>query len=585
MSDMTLGRNDVTVKKKYAEYFLPTVLTAMATNIATIINSVIAGNLLGQNALAAINLMSPIIQLYFSITILFGLGASSIISFAKGKRDDRQADRVFTSTFIAIAALSAVFIAVQIPAAEFICSLLTKDAELESLLYQYYIPFIIGTPVYFLFMCSVYFVRADARPKFASCMVITANVVNLVLDYLLMGVFKLGIAGSAIAAVAGYAVGFVIMSTHFIMKKSTLHFDFSILANPVEFLKSFGKMVTIGISGALGTMLVAVKMLFLNMIIQSAGGSAGMVSYSVCSSSQIFMSMFITGASQTMIPIIGVCLGERDYDGVRYAFRRAARVLAVSSVVIMLFLCVSPEPVIKFFGITSPDDIALTVPALRLNAISFPGMAFSFLLLYYYMATQKRAISTAISFVNGIAVIIPSALILSKFFGITGVWLSLVVSQVGTLIVVYFIDLAEKKKSGGKYKNFYLLEETDDNELLSLSFKGTRENAAGVSLYLSSFLAKNGIEEHRANRIAVAVEEMAADCAQRMNGKKKDADIDIRIFSDSDGTIISVRDNGEEFNPLDGDNLEPSPLSVVKAISKNVEYSRVIGFNRTIIKL
>ena len=50
----------------------------------------------------------------------------------------------------------------------------------------------------------------------------------------------------------------------------------------------------------------------------------------------------------------------------------------------------------------------------------------------------------------------------------------------GTLVVVYFIDLAEKRKSGGKYKNFYLLEETEDNELLALSFKGTKENAAGV---------------------------------------------------------------------------------------------------------
>ena len=121
------------------------------------------------------------------------------------------------------------------------------------------------------------------------------------------------------------------MSTHFIMKKSTLHFDFSILRNPVQFFKFLGKMVTIGLSGALGTMLITVKMLFLNTIIQSIGGSAGMVSYSVCSSSQIFMSMFITGASQTMIPIIGVCLGEKDYDGVRYAFRRAARVLAVQA--------------------------------------------------------------------------------------------------------------------------------------------------------------------------------------------------------------------------------------------------------------
>lgn len=585
MSSTTLGRNAVTVNKKYAEYFLPTVLTAMATNIAMILNSVIAGNLLGQSALAAINLLSPITQLYFSLTILFGLGSSSIISFAKGKRDDKQVDRVFTSTFIVLVALSVIFIAVQLPLADLICSLLTKDAELKSLLYQYYIPYIIGTPVYFLLMCSVYFVRADARPKFASNIVIIANVVNLGLDYLLMGVFKLGIAGSSIATVSGYIVGFVIMSTHFITKKSTLHFDFSILGDPVEFFKSLGKMVTIGASGALGTMLIAVKMLFLNTIIQSAGGSAGMVSYSVCSSSQIFMSMFITGASQTMIPIIGVCLGEKDYDGVRYAFRRAARVLAISSVVIMLFLCVAPEPVIKFFGITSPEDIANTIPALRINALSFPGMAFSFLLLYYYMATQKRAISTAISVINGIVIIIPSALLLSRFFGITGVWLSLVAAQVGTLIAVYFIELVEKKKSGGKYKSFYLLEETEDNEILSLSFKGTKENAAGVSLYLSSLLAKNGIEELRANRIAVSVEEMAADCAERMKGKKKEADIDIRIFSDSDGTVISVRDNGEEFNPLDCDEKEPNPLGVVKAISEKVEYSRVIGFNRTIIKL
>lgn len=297
MSSTVLGRNAVTVNKKYTEYFLPTVLTAMATNIAMIVDSIIAGNLLGQNSLAAINLMSPISQLYFSITILFGLGASSIISFAKGRRDEKQANRVFTSTFIVLIALSVIFIAIQLPLADSISSLLTKDAELKSLLYQYYVPFIIGTPIYLLLMCSIHFVRADARPAFASNIVIVANAVNLGLDFLFMGAFKMGIAGSSIATVTGYAVGFVMMSTHFIIKKSTLHFDFSILRNPVQFFKFLGKMVTIGLSGALGTMLITVKMLFLNTIIQSIGGSAGMVSYSVCSSSQIFMSMFITGAT------------------------------------------------------------------------------------------------------------------------------------------------------------------------------------------------------------------------------------------------------------------------------------------------
>lgn len=587
MSSTTLGRNAVTVNKKYTEYFLPTVLTAMATNIAMIVDSIIAGNLLGKNALAAISLFSPISQLYFSLTILFGLGASSIVSFLKGKRDAKQANWVFTSAFVVLLALSLLLIAIQLPLANSICSLLTKDSELHTLLFQYYLPFLIGSPIYLILLSAIHFVRADARPQFASNIIIVANVVNLILDFVFMGAFKMGIAGSSIATMTGYAVGFIMMSTHFITKKSTLHFDFSILKNIGHFFSFVGNMVTIGLSGALGTMLITVKMLFLNTLIQSLAGNAGMVSYSVCSQSQIFMSMFITGASQTMIPIIGVCLGENDYDGVRYAFLRAAKVLAVSSIVITLFICAAPEMIIKFFGITSASDIANTIPALRINALSFTGLSFSFLLLYYYMATQKRAISTTISILNGIGVLIPSALILSHFFGITGVWLSLVATQIGTLVIVFFIDLVIIKKSKGKYKNFYLLEQSESNEVLSLSFKGTKEKAAGVSLYLTTFLDANGFDKLLANRLAVAVEEMAVNAAERMENKRKDADIDIRIIMGKNETIVSIRDNGEEFNPtLDSENdSQLNPLSVVRAISKSVEYSRELGFNRTIIKM
>lgn len=585
MSDTALKRNAVTVNRKYTEYFFPTVLTAMATNIAMIVDAIIAGNMLGRDALAAINLLSPITQLYFSLTILFGLGASTVISIAKGKRDEKQANNVFTVTFITLLVISAILIAVQLPLVDFICSLLTKDMKLHTLLYQYYIPFIIGTPLNLLLLCSIYFIRTDARPKFASNIIIIANVVNLVMDFVYMGVFNMGIMGSSIATVTGYAVGFIVMSTHFFSKKSTLHFDFSILKNLGSFFKIFAHICAVGVPGALGTMLITVKMLFLNTIIQNTGGSEGMVSYSVCSSSQIFMSMFITGASQTMIPIIGVCLGEKDYDGVRYAFRRAAKVLAISSIVITLFIWAAPELIIRFFGITAESDIANTIPALRINSLSFIGLAFSFLFLYYYMAIQKKAFSTAISVVNGIVILIPSALILSGLFGIIGVWISLVVAQVGTLIVIFFMALAARKKSKGKYKDFYLIEESDEHEILSLSFKGTKENAAGVSLYLTSFLTTHNIEKNQANKIAVAVEEMAADLAERMNQKKK-ADIDIRLLVDKDETVISIRDNGAAFDPTHTANDEElSSIKVIKAISKKVEYSRVLGFNRTIITI
>lgn len=587
MNEAVLKRNSVTINRKYTEYFLPTVLTAMATNIAMIVNSIIAGNLLGKESLAAINLLSPIGQLYFSFTILFGLGASTVISISKGKGDDKKANRIYTTAFITVIALCALLIVIQLPLAHQICSLLTKDSELHSLLYQYYIPFILGTPLNLLLLCSVYFIRTDGRPKFASNIIIIANVVNLIMDFVYMGIFHMGIAGSSIATITGYAVGFVMMLTHFIQKKSTLHFDFSILKTPKEFFGIFANLVAVGLSGALGTLLVTVKMLFLNWIIQITGGSEAMVSYSICSSSQIFMSMFITGASQTMIPIIGVCLGEKDFDGVRYAFIRAFKILAIASVVITLFMEVAPEPIIKLFGVNSATDIANAIPALRISAFSFPALAFSFLFLYYYMAIQKKALSTTISVVNGVAILIPSALILARLFGITGVWLSLVAAQVGTLIAIYFIILVLKKKSKGKYNSFYLLESNDNNEIISLSFKGTKENAAGVSLYLTSFLTAHGIEKNKANRIAVAVEDMSASLAERTNQKKK-ADIDIRIMIDGDEAIISIRDNGEAFDPIKFNNNSEKMLSeikVVQAISKSIEYTNILGFNRVIIKI
>ena len=586
MSEVALKRSPATINRKYTEYFLPTVLTAMANNIAMIVDAIIAGNLLGKNALSAINLLSPVSQLYFSLTIMFGLGASSIIAVAKGKNDGRQANRVFTATFITVAALCAVLIGVQLPLADGICSLLTKDSVLHSLLYQYYIPFIFGTPLNLMLLCSVYFIRTDNRPRFASNIIIVANVVNLIMDFVYMGIFKMGIAGSSIATVTGYAVGAVMMLTHFTSGRSTLKFDFSIVRMPKKFFGIFTSLITVGLSGALGTLLITIKMLFLNSLIQSVGGPDAMASYSICSSSQIFMSMFITGASQTMIPIIGVCLGEKDYDGIRFAFRRAFKILAVASVVIMLFILAAPEPVIRLFGITNPNDIANAIPALRINSLSFPPLAFSFLLLYYYMATQRKSISTTIAFLNGIVILIPSALILSGLFGLNGIWASLVVAQVGTLAVVYFITLAIRKKSKGRYDSFYLIQSNDENEIISLSFKGTKENASGVSLYLTSFLTCHGVENNKANRIAVAVEGISSDLAER-SGKRKSADIDIRIMIDSNEIIVSIRDNGKPVDfekACDGEEIL-SELSIVRAISKSVEYSSVLGFNRLIIKI
>ena len=120
-----LKRNGNIINKKYLEYFWPTVLVALASNIAVMVDSIIVGNMLGSASMAAISVLSPINQLYFSTTILFGVGASTLISFAKGKNDKKAADAAFTAAAILLVILSAAFMILQLVFVNNIVDLLT----------------------------------------------------------------------------------------------------------------------------------------------------------------------------------------------------------------------------------------------------------------------------------------------------------------------------------------------------------------------------------------------------------------------------------------------------------------------------
>lgn len=578
-----MQRTAKTINKKYMEYFIPTVLTVMATNLASIVDSVIAGNLLGGKSLAAINLMTPVSQLFLAFTILFGLGASSVASVYKGKNEEQSANEVFSASVVSVLTVSVIMAILMLAASKSICGLFSGDPELNPLISAYYIPLISGMPITLLLLCSVYFIRLDARPRFATVIIVVSNVVNLLCDLLYMGVFKTGIMGASLATVTGNAVGLCLMLTHFFSRRCSFHFDFSIIK--IKKLWSVLKEVLpIGFSTASGTLFVILKLFFLNMLVMKTGGSTAMVAFSVCMSAQMLISLFISGASQTMIPVIGVCLGERDYTGIRYAFRSAARILIISGVIIVAVLWILTEPIVRFFGIFEMQDVANAVRAVRLTSFSLWGMEAVYLYLYYYMAVQKKSISVMLSALHEVIILIPTALIMSRLWGVTGLWLSLPVTDAITLLILRVRILFEIWKSKEEYKDSYLLKDTETNEIASFSIKASFENAARLSEYLGSMLKVNGVEEKRANKAAIAVEEYTA--AVFMNKAKQTSDIDIRVLEDSQKILLVIRDNGKEMNSLEHEEaLEYSSLKMLSVISESVEYSRVIGFNRVMIRI
>ncbi len=568
MTQNTLKRNGNIINKKYLEYFLPTVLTAMANNIAIMVDSVLVGQMVGSVAMAAINLLSPVTQLYFSITILFGLGASTIISYSKGKNDKETADKTLTAALILLVILCVILMSAQFLFIDNIASVLTSIPELKEQLLLYYVPFIIGTPFSLLLPSAVHCIRSDGRPTFASNLIIISNAINLVMDIVLMGPFKMGIMGSSIATVIGNVIAFAIMLTHFKYKNNTLHFDFTIFRNPKEFLLKFAQVFTTGLSGALGTLLITVRMFYLNSIIQSHAGTNGMVAMSIVTMSQIFISAFVTGASQTMIPIVSVLLGEKDFSGIKYALKKAILILMIASSIIVIIIECAPQAVAYIFGVETTSEMQVVVPALMISSLSFHGLALSFLIMYYYMATNKKIISLTISIVNGIVIIIPSAYFLGILFGITGIWIAFVAAQYGTLIVIAIMVLVIIKKSKGRYKNFYLLEDSYNNEIMSFSVNSQFSEDI-VEKYMTENLSVSDNETKLL--IILAVKNILSYIISAGSRKNKPVDVDLRIINEDNKYFIFIRSNGNE---LDGDNL----MTRVSTY-KGFDFTRVLGMN------
>ena len=586
------GRSSSLLDKKYKEFFMPTVLTAMATSASIIVDGIIVGNLLGSAALAAVNLSLPVVMVYNIFAVLFGMGAATVISVAKGRRENKLADEVFTVSFAAMIVLGLSLLLIQSGLIDQIALSITDDRLLFPLVRDYLSILIYASPLLVIVPGMVYELRTDGKVKLASLVLIGANAVNLILDIVYIKIFDMGIKGASLATLCGYAVGFLLFLIYFSAQDRTLKFDWAILKKPFDFMERVGKIVMTGMPSALSSSLMPFKIFFINLIVLSTAGKTGMAVFSVCISCLSLISMFISGAAQTMSPIVGTLYGEKDYRGIGFVVKRAFKILLGANVIVVGFLEISPGIALGLFGVTDPGEVAIGVQALRIFAVSLLGTSITFLLLYYYMTVGRRKIANLISMLQGFVVVIPFAWLLSKLWGINGVWAAFILAEAVTLATVFVYYLAVKRKSKQKISNMLLLEEDQDSECRSydLSIKNRLEDAVGLSEKTIDFLQSSGLAGKSCNRVGIAIEEMVANTIRYGYKKEKENTIDIKIKVLADEIIISLRDDGDYFDPIKyHDTLKETGneqtrlggISMVYALAETVEYNRVLGLNNT----
>ena len=430
----------------------------------------------------------------------------------------------------------------------------------------------------------VFIIRVDGMPKFSANILLVSNAVNLLMDMVYMGVFKMGTAGAALATVTGYVVGFILELYYLVLyRKRTLKF---VAVKGADF-RYLGELSTSGIASVVNTILLFVKAILLNRIVLGASGADGMAVFSVCNFTVTFISMFVSGGSDTMTPIVSLLYGERDYKGIDMVLRKTFQFVCAASAVIILFIMLFPNLLLAMFSVTSPERVAMGIPAVRIFSLSLIGMGVCYVTMNYLQATKQKTISVITTFLRGLIITVPLSYILSYSFGISGTSWAFVLTEALTAAITFLICLIVSRVKRDKYTGILLHERQSENSVFfDASLRPQEEQAVQLADQIIAFCGESGVSGKAADYAGVLAEETVEHIRQ-FNRDAKQPRIDLICRITDTSVILSVRDDGEAFDPATVDETEEefSNLKMINSLADEVNYTRALGLNNMLITI
>ena len=580
---MTLKRDGNLLGKKFNEYLIPAILSAMSILLASFIDGIIVSKLISSDALSAVNLSEPVILFLQAVFFLFGIGGLISISRALGERDSGKANALFTLAIVGAVITAAVVTLLGILFKDGIVSLICNEEKLKDMVSEYVAYTFYGCALIIIVPTFALIIRVDGMPKFASAVLIVSNVVNLLMDIIYIKVFDMGIKGAALATVTGYAAGLVMVLYYLCLYKKR---NLQLIKLGAGEIKHFGELCISGISSVLNTVLLFVKAILLNRIVVNSGGQDAITAFSVCNFLLTFISMFVSGGADTMTPIVSMLGGEKDYKGISIVLRKTFIFVLCCCAAVIAFICILPETVLGLFSVRSGSALEVGVPAVRIFSLSLVGMGISYIMMNYFQSVKHKSLSVMITLLRGLVITLPLAFAMSKIFGVSGIWWSLFISEMLTAVIVFVVCLLIYKSKGDKYSSIFLFEKDSDSDaVFDVSLRADQQGAVSVSRSIKELCLECSVSEQRALYAGLLAEEMVEHIRRYNTEKTPQIDLLCKVLGDR--IILSVRDNGVIFDParVKDDSEEFSNLKIINSVADKVEYTRAIGLNNMLVEL
>ncbi|MBQ6099150.1 MAG: hypothetical protein IJL02_04730 [Methanobrevibacter sp.] len=546
------------ITHKFRELLLPSILIAMALNIAIIFDSSFVATFIGHNGQAALQVLEPLVLLITIFEWLFGLGGQILSLNKKAEFDEDGSNHYFTTAMLTTIVISLLIIFICFLFEDALIAILHPSASVIPYVKSYGLYLFICFPIVTVVGVLTQFIRVDGQPNFASGIIILANVINVVLDYLFLAVFHMGIEGASLATLIGYGVGFICTLKYYFDSKRTFRFVLSKLKIKT-WISSTVEIIKIGIPGASMGVFDVILVYIMNLILSAALGELGLNIFNVCVNALLIISILVIGFAETLSSVVPIYYSQNDFFNLNHIVRKSLLITIICAVLFTSILLICPDSLLMFFKLNQMPNDGLVENALRVYSLSFVPMAFSTILIFYYEGIERTVESGIVSVISSLLGPLVFTFILYPFMGVGSVWISFPLGYVlSILVVAFYVRIVERK----------------DNQYFGLFFvkKGLIEKTRNYTLKNKNSDVKNEMFKHLES---LNVNENSLETLNKIinaifDSNDSTVSLEILIIDYDDNITINIKDEGKR----------EVMRNIEKTFSQdNVKVSEVLGFN------
>lgn len=406
-------------KKLFVKLAIPSLISMLFSSIYMICDGIFVGKIIGSKGLAAINLVFPIIMIVFAVSDMIASGASVKIGIKLGEKNEKEASNIFTIAVLLSLIINIIFMIISLFFSKDIIFILIKDKELATLSYKFAYVFILALPFIAPFFALDNYLRLCGKANMSMWINIAVSILNVILDAILIGYFKLGIEYAALCSALSMFIGTLIFLYPFIMKKVTLRFT-----KPKVNIKEILYIIYNGSSEFFSNISNSIMSIITNGFLLYYGGPVGVAAYSIVMYIDALISPVLFGMIGSIQPVISYNYGAKDYKRITEFFKITCIVGFIISIVTMIIIFIFPDFLVGLFSSKSDVDIIqMGKIALLLSVPSYLFNWFTMTVGSFLTGLEKATESIVVMLLE--SVIVPLILIvaLTKTIGVYGIFL------------------------------------------------------------------------------------------------------------------------------------------------------------------